>query len=116
MPDDQARGGNEHIYDYITRLRDQYRAADPGAPWVIGGKTDEEIERLRVKTITPGENMQDDLTPTWEEKIKMEAEIWGRIGAVSTLMAGELLGWDKFVSSMSKKQEPLLKKAAKAKG
>ena len=115
LPKNQARGESEPIYDYITRLRDQYRAADPSGPWVIDGKTEDEIEQLRIEALIPAVEIQDELTPTWEAKAKMGSEIWGRIGAVSTIMAGELLGWDEFVSSMSDKQGPLLKKVARDK-
>lgn len=106
-PEVQRQEG-EHIYDYTHRMRAEYRERQPDGPWVLDGKTQEETDQLVQDNVSVAHRLQDEIAPTWRDKNRLGSDIWGRIGAVSTVMAGKLLGYDNYVDTMSEKQGPNL--------
>lgn len=114
MPEEQRRKEGEHVYDYLARMRDEFRSRGDG-PWVIDDLTPEEIEQLTRDNVKVTEDQQDELWPYINDKFDYGIDVIGRIGACSTLIAGELMGWDKFIDKMSEKEGKILKKAAKEK-
>ena len=114
-PEGLERKPGEHLYDYTARMRDKWREDYPDTASFTEGKSPAELEEgsAELRKLTAIE--QDKVAPSLVDKKKMGAQIWGRIGAVSTLMAGKLLGWDRFVESMKEKQGPCLTRAAREK-
>jgi hypothetical protein len=108
----EVREDDEHIHDYLGRMRESRRGRGDG-PWVIDGKTPEDIDRITRENVQLSEDDQDKLWPTTLEKLEQGVLVSSRIGSASLLIAGELLGWDSFVERMEEKEGPILTQAAK---
>lgn len=108
------RKEGEHVYDYLSRMRDSYRAKGD-EPWVIDGLPPEEVERLTRENVKVTEDQQDLLWETLDEKLKQGVLVSSRNGACSTLIAGELLGWDVFIDRMAEKEGKILTEDARTK-
>ena len=113
IPPEKQRQPDEHIYDYTYRMRAEYRDRHPDGPWVLDGKTQEETDQLVAENLKPTHEYQNTIADNWRDKNKIGADIWGRIGAVSTVMAGKLMGYEEYVNTMPDKQGPNLQDAAR---
>ena len=107
------RKGDEHIYDYLARMRDSYRAAEPGGPWVIDGLDAAEIDRITRENVEVSEVDQDKLYPTVIDKLEQGVLISVRIAASNLAIAASLQGWDTVIAGMEDKEGPILVAAAR---
>ncbi|MEM8496585.1 MAG: hypothetical protein AAF542_01095 [Pseudomonadota bacterium] len=110
---EERREKGEHIFDFTSRLRKAEQENQPDGPWALDGKSPDLVEEMiRDFTVGGQQEVQKPLASTLYDRKKMGVEVWGRIGAVSTLMSGQLMGWDEWVSSVPGRQGEALKKAA----
>ncbi|RME10975.1 MAG: hypothetical protein D6816_02695 [Bacteroidetes bacterium] len=115
LDEDDRRKDGEHIFDYTARLRKKQQEYKPDGPWVLDDKPPELVQDLIRDFVSGSIEIQEKIAPTLYERRQIGAMVWGRIGAVSTLMAGKLLGWDTLIDSIPDKLGVALKKAAKQK-
>jgi hypothetical protein len=115
LEEDQRRRPDEHIFDYLARMRDRYRAADPGGPWVIDGLEPDEIDRITRENVALSEADQDKLYPSLEDKLTQGVLVSSRIAASSIVIAAKLLGWDRLIEGMAEKEGPILRDEARKK-
>lgn len=113
-PEDRRKEG-EHIYDYTARLRKAQQEFKPDGPWVLDDKPPELVQDLIRDLVSGSVQVQSQIAPTLYDRRQMGADIWGRVGAVSTLMAGKLMGWQTLIASVPDKLGSALKKAARQK-
>lgn len=114
---ERRRKDDEHIFDYLARMRDEYRATTPGdgGPWVIDGLDPAEIDRITRENVGVSEADQDKLFPTPEEKLTQGVLVSARIAGSSIGIAARLMGWDRLIAGMAEKEGAVLTAEARRK-